>query len=201
MSDPEEIKFACIGCGTFNPMGTEICAGCGHQFGGPDLTPKTRIVMPPRASENLYAPPSTPIVRRGTFQIGSFLVWIAVIAVCLGALRQHISLGILALLSFVPATLRTSIVANARRAEGRPMSLEERFASFLMTILSTYFLLISTVVAFCVTCFGTAAATNSIGPAVVLGAVGGIAWAIWCTRFLINGIQERRRRENEIRYR
>ncbi len=33
MSEPE--TFACIGCGTVNPSGAEVCSGCGHRFGWP----------------------------------------------------------------------------------------------------------------------------------------------------------------------
>ncbi len=28
-------QFQCIGCGTMNPAGAEVCAGCGHPFAGP----------------------------------------------------------------------------------------------------------------------------------------------------------------------
>jgi hypothetical protein len=35
MSEPEEVRFACIGCGAMNPAGAEACAGCGHRFAGP----------------------------------------------------------------------------------------------------------------------------------------------------------------------
>ena len=36
MSQPDEARFACIGCGALNPVGAEVCAGCGHRFAGPD---------------------------------------------------------------------------------------------------------------------------------------------------------------------
>jgi hypothetical protein len=35
MPEPDEIRFACIGCGAMNPVGAEVCAGCGHRFAGP----------------------------------------------------------------------------------------------------------------------------------------------------------------------
>ncbi len=35
MPEPEEVRFACIGCGAMNPAGAEVCAGCGHRFAGP----------------------------------------------------------------------------------------------------------------------------------------------------------------------
>ena len=35
MSEPEEVQFACVGCGAKNPVGAEVCSKCGHRFAGP----------------------------------------------------------------------------------------------------------------------------------------------------------------------
>ena len=39
MSEPNEVRFACIGCGAMNPAGAEVCSGCGHRFAGPGRGP------------------------------------------------------------------------------------------------------------------------------------------------------------------
>jgi hypothetical protein len=63
MSEPDEIRLACIGCGAMNPVGAEVCAGCGHRFAGPaggriDGPPPgpAPAIEEPRVS---YLPPST----------------------------------------------------------------------------------------------------------------------------------------------
>lgn len=35
MPEPDEFRFACIGCGALNPSGAEVCSGCGYHFAGP----------------------------------------------------------------------------------------------------------------------------------------------------------------------
>ena len=99
MAEADEIQFACIGCGTMNPAGAEVCAGCGYRFAGPEFT----TLAPPAYSPpsrptpfDPYDPPLGPIAPPRTFRIGTGLVIIAVIAVCLAAWHADPSLGIAA---------------------------------------------------------------------------------------------------------
>ncbi len=65
MPDPEEVRFACIGCGAMNPAGAEVCEGCGHRFagpaGGPVVRPEPLPIgdIPPMhfRDDDLYRPP------------------------------------------------------------------------------------------------------------------------------------------------
>ncbi len=195
MSDPEEIKFACIGCGAYNPTAAEVCSGCGHRFAGPDLIPPVRIILPPRASDNPYEAPLTPIVPPRNFQIGTILIWIAVSAVCMGAFRENFALGVIAVVTLLPATIRTSFVAGARRALGRPMAWEERFATFLMTMLATWAILFASGIAFGITCFGTGLASQNIGVGVTFGAIGAMSCAVWLSRVFLRNNRDIARRE------
>jgi len=201
MSEPDEVRFACIGCGEWNPAGAEVCAGCGHRFAGPDLTPPVPVWIPPRPSENPYEPPASPIAPPRTIRIGTILVFIALIAVCLGALRENIALGVAAILSLTPSAIRTPLVARRRQAEGRPMDFWDQVHSFLITMLSTWAVAISTVIAFFATCFPTGLVTQSIEFALVVGAAGVIGWLVCLTIWVSKIRRERAAREREIRYR
>jgi hypothetical protein len=200
LSEPDEIRFACIGCGTYNPANAEVCAGCGHRFAGPDVIAKVRVVLPPRPSENPYEPPSAPIAPPRTFRIGSLLVWIALIAVCLGAFRENIALGILATISFVPPAIWTSIRSGSRRAEGRPMNIVDQLQTFSIALFGTWGIVFSSSVAFCVTCFGAGITTNSFGFALALGVVVAVGIAAWLTHLIIKNGRDWASREREIRY-
>jgi hypothetical protein len=39
MSSPDEAQRTCIGCGTTNPVGAEVCSGCGYRLADPSLSP------------------------------------------------------------------------------------------------------------------------------------------------------------------
>jgi drug/metabolite transporter (DMT)-like permease len=58
MSEPDEVRFACIGCGAMNPAGAAVCSGCGHVFAGPvsgmAQHPKSAPALP--ESRNPYRP-------------------------------------------------------------------------------------------------------------------------------------------------
>ena len=83
----DEIRFACVGCGAFNPAGVAACAGCGFRFAGPDLAP------PPGTdpASNPYSPPGgTRRPRRAAYrptrayvvgEVKAVIKWLAVIAV------------------------------------------------------------------------------------------------------------------------
>jgi uncharacterized membrane protein (DUF485 family) len=201
MAEPDEVKFACIGCGTYNPTAAEVCEGCGHRFAGPDLVPKVRIVLPPRASENPYEAPFAAIAPPRTFQIGTLVAWIAVLAVCMGAFRENIALGIFTTLSFLPPTFRTSAMARHRRAQGRSMALEERFATFVITMFATWAIVFACAISFCVTCLASGSVSQNFGLGLFVGVIGAALCGVWLTRVFVKTSRENARREREIRYR
>jgi uncharacterized RDD family membrane protein YckC len=201
LSEPEEIRFACIGCGTYNPSSAEVCNGCGHQFAGPDVISKVRITWPRRHPENPYAPPIAPIVRDRSLRIGSILAWTAVIAVCLGALRENLGLGLHAIISLLPATFWTSMKAGKRRVERRPMLFVDRLSTFLAAMFCVWGILIASAITFLVCVSGILVMTRSLGLGLILGTVCGVSCAGWLTHALVSADRERDRRSHEIRYR
>lgn len=208
MPEPDEVRFACIGCGTMNPPGAESCAGCGHRFAGPGPgpAPMADLVGPPSPrprspSFNEYEPPAARPARLPTFRIGPAMGLIAVIAVGLAAFAADTALGFLSLLGLVPATIRSALVASGREAERRPMGLGELARSFAATFASAYLIALSSAIAFGITCFPIALSLSSppfLG-GVFLGACLGLAAAIaagvWLTRGLLKMGRERADRE------
>jgi hypothetical protein len=88
MSDPSEVQFRCIGCGTLNPPGAETCVGCGHRFAGPDSAttlpvadqPKSAAISP--SHDEPYYIADTPTSTTGTSvakELARGLRWIAAI--------------------------------------------------------------------------------------------------------------------------
>jgi hypothetical protein len=204
MSEPGEIQFGCIGCGTMNPAGAEVCAGCGYCFAGPDLMSPTRPIERPRPRPtpllNPYEPPSVPIAPPTTFRIGTGLVIIAVIAFCLAAFRADVSLGVAVTMLILPGTIRTPLVAARRRLEGRPMSVGEQVGTFMMTGLATLGVALSSLIAFVLTCLPSGLVTGNIGVALMVGGLGALVCGVWLTRAFLKIGQENMAREREIRY-
>jgi hypothetical protein len=201
LSEPEAIRFACIDCGIYNPPSAEVCNACGHRFAGPDLVAKPRTSLPRRRSESPYEPPLTRIAPDRTLRIGSMLAWIAMIAVCLGALRGNLVLGLHATISFLPATVWTSIQAAKRRAEGRPMPLADRVSTFLVAMFGVWGIVIASVITFVVSgsCVGIMSHNLDLG--LIVGSFAGVSCAVWLTHAAVSAECERNRRKHEIRYR
>jgi hypothetical protein len=201
MTEPDDVQFACIGCGALNPAGAEVCAGCGHRFAGPDLKPKVPIRIPPRRSENFYEPPTTPIAPPRTFRIGTVLVLIALIAVALAAFRADITLGVGTIVLLAPAAIRTPFLASRRRLEGRPMGFGEQMETFVATMVVTCAVVIASMIAFFATCLPTGIMIGNLNLALAAGAVGSLACAVWLIRFFLRVGRDRAARDGEIRYR
>ncbi len=185
-AEPEEIRFACIGCGALNPVGAESCTGCGHRFAGTDVvsTPApARPVVPPErrpfSPEPYYEPPKAPIVAPRTFRIGTMMALIAVIALCLAAFAAGTGQGIIALFALGPATIRTLFVSAGREAEGRPMTLGEQVGTFCFTILSLFAIVISAGIGFFATCFPVGMISNGNPVSLFIGVIGAIVAAVW----------------------
>ena len=207
MAGSDEIYFVCIGCGALNPFGADVCVDCQYRFAGPEGAPVADPVAAPRPRPRPrpvpfepFAPPTAPIAPPRTFQIGTLLVFIAVIAICLGALRASVGLGIFVIVSLIPATIRVAVVAGHRRARGWPMSLDEKILAFIMALGATYLVAISCITMFVVTCFPTGMLTGRIELALVVGVAGAIATGAWVTSAFFRSGRNRAAREDEIRY-
>ena len=205
MSEPEEIRFACIGCGALNPVGAEVCSGCGHRFAGTDIvsTPPSAVPPPvrrPPTPERFYEPPKARVAAPTTFRIGTAMAIIAVIAVCLGAFAADLTLGIITTLGLLPATIRTFIVSATRQAEGRPMSLGGQITTFCLTILSVILIVISSAIAFCVTCLPVGLGSNSLEVAVGVGILAALGAAFLVIRGLLRLGRSRAQDRDQIRW-
>jgi hypothetical protein len=178
MAEPEEIQFACIGCGAMNPAGAEACSGCGHRFGGPGFVPASasasaplpapgsgRSALPPPVRFlDPFDPPVARVARTPTFRIGTAMGVIAVVGVGLGAFAASPYLGYLVAVGLVPATIRTILVAGRREAEGRPMRPADQSMSFLLTFGAVYLILVASLIAFGVTCIPIGSAMSNTFP-------------------------------------
>ena len=107
----------CPQCGARNFAIDDICVVC-HQ----DLT----LIILPR-----------PKIRR--FRLGSMMILIAVIAICLVPVRYSPWLSLIASVVLVPALVRTFLVLENRRLDGRKARREDPFEvfgkSFLLVLL------------------------------------------------------------------
>ncbi len=197
MPEPEEIRFACIGCGALNPVGAEACSGCGHRFAGPDVVSTPPMSVPPErrplTPDRYFEPPKAEIAPPPRFRIGTAMAFIAVIAVCLAGFAADVSLGILTSLALGSASIRTFLVSARHEARGRPMDLSEQFLVFLMTMMGTVLVVISSAIGFCVTCFPVGIGSSSLPLALAVGGAAAIATAFWVARGLL-----RIGRKNEV---
>lgn len=200
MPEAEEARFTCVGCGASNPMGSEACSGCGYRFSGPDLVPEGRNVPTPGRVANPYEAPTTRIEPSGNFRIGTALMLIAVVAVCLGALRANIALGIAVSLSLVPASIRTPLVAGRRRSEGVAMDWAAQAGSFLVTVICTWLVVIASAIAFFATCYPVGVASNDFRAGLTVGVIAAIGCAAFLTIFFIKIGRGRAAKKGEIRY-
>jgi hypothetical protein len=190
MPDPEEIQFACIGCGTLNPARAEVCSGCGHRFREPTATPSPLV-----SHANFYEAPRARVDRAPTFRIGTAMVLIAAVAFCLAAFAAGIGQGILVTMGLLPATIRTFLVAGWREAEGRPMSLERKVLTFLSTVGATILIVFSSIIAFGLTCFPIGMSGGDAGLAIGAGLLAALWAAIGLTWALIRASRAGARRE------
>jgi hypothetical protein len=200
MPDPEAARFTCAGCGTSNPTGSEACSGCGRRFAGPDLAPEGRNAPTSRLVANPYEAPSTPIAPYRSIGIGTAMMLIAVVALCLGALRANIALGIAVSLSLVPASIRTPLVAGRRRAEGAAMDWSEQVATFITAVMCTWLVTIASSIAFFATCFPVGAFSNSIPFGLIVGVPVAIGCAVYLANWFIRTGPDRAAKKDEIRY-
>ncbi len=103
MDRPSPELVDCPSCRIKNFAIDDRCAACGASL--------TVVILP------------RPKVRR--VALATVMVLVAVFAVCFGALRQSLPLGIAATMVLVPAALRTMLEYESRKTDGRPLSSRE----------------------------------------------------------------------------
>lgn len=209
MSEPDEIRFACIGCGAMNPVDAASCSGCGHAFGGPVAAAPSESLAPPpphrpSPEPNPYEPPAAQPPLQPTFRIGTAMLLVAAVATCLGAFAADVGLGACLAIGLIPATVRMAVVSVGRGPDGRPRTTAEALLSFILTFFVSYLILLASAIAFGVTCFPIGVASDS--PLFALGA-GGLAALIagaWLTRVAVRAARrdfETKRRHAEAKRR
>ncbi|WP_435007819.1 hypothetical protein P12x_005084 [Tundrisphaera lichenicola] len=189
MPEPDETHFTCIGCGESVPVGSDLCPGCRHPFREPipATSPEEWLSIPDEASR-------MQAIKAPTIGIGTAMIPIAMVAVCLGAILASPILGVFASLGILPASIRTANVSARRRAQGFPLGVIEKFATFVMTIgaaylvafasLAAYLVAFASLFTFVVTCFPIGILSLGGGPrnqamGVYLGVGAGLIVAIF----------------------
>ena len=130
MDRPSPEIVDCPQCGAKNFAIDDLCAAC-HQ----GLT----LVILPR-----------PKIRR--FGLGTVMILIAVIAVCLVPVRMSPWLSLFASIVLVPAFVRTFLVLEGRRLDGRNSRRAEYFEVFMKSFFMVLVIVLCTGFAFLTTC-------------------------------------------------
>jgi hypothetical protein len=185
MESTDPPMFPCPNCRHENPRGSIHCAFCAHP-----LTEK-----PAELDENPWSPPAAADSSSRTFTIGSLMLVIAVIAVCLGVTVAVPGLGVLLILAIVPASIRTLLAISSRRAAGKPLTVWEKFVVFAGSLAVVAAIGIGSFIAFVVTCFpvgfvSVSAAESMVG--LVLAFVLGIVAAGFTGFYLVRNLWPRR---------
>lgn len=141
----------------------------------------------------IYADPEPAPPRRGrmrpspqTVQLGTLMVAIAMVAVCLAVLRVSLGFGVLLILILVPASGRTIAAVLRRHARGRRMDWSERLELFVLSLCIVVVIGLASLVAFAATCFpsgvilGNGAGIWGLVVAVIIGigAAGCVAYSL-----------------------
>jgi hypothetical protein len=129
----------------------------------------------------IYEEPVPP--RRGRVQasprsvhLGTLMVLIAVVAVCLALLRAAPGLGILLILVLVPASARTVAAVVRRQSRGKRMFWDEKLELFVLSIGIVVVIGIASAAAFLATCFPSGLLlTNAAGiPGLIAAVIVGV---------------------------
>ena len=98
--------------------------------------------------------------------LGWWMGLVAVVAVGMALVVALPGLGVLMLILTTPAFLRTAFAATRRRAESRPMSVEQTLGSFISSLALVLVIGVAASIAFGVTCFAGFLGGAAIAPAI-----------------------------------
>lgn len=153
---PTEIaagRYRCPTCGAMNqtsanPSNVLKCWLCTHSF--------TRDGT--KVADNAVAEPRNPLEKQGvTFGLTTLMLIVTMAAIGFGIFRSAPGLGILFFVLLTPALVRAQIITMRQRELGVAQSVIEVFATFVVSLGVTMFVLglvlIAAVIAFVGTCF------------------------------------------------
>lgn len=117
------------------------------------------------------------------------MVAIAVLALCLAAIRAMPGMGVPLALLLVPATLRASLHIEARRSDGRPMNWSEKNDTIAASVMLAVLLLPAAGIAFAATCvpigcangadeFGMVEGRPGLPPGLIVAIIAGLVMGI-----------------------
>lgn len=130
MNRPSPELVGCPHCGARNFAIDDSCAACGRSL---------TVVIGPR-----------PKVRR--VNLSTIMILIVVVAVCLAPVRSTPGLSIVLLVILVPPSVRGILMVEERKADGRPMVLQQKIDAFASSCMITTLILLTASVAFFATC-------------------------------------------------
>ena len=133
MDRPSPEIVDCPHCGARNFAIDDDCAAC-------------------RRGLTVFIGPRAQVRRVG---LGSVMMGVAVVAVCLAPVRVAPGLCILLACILLPATTRAILHVEGRKAEGRPMIVREKIGAFLNSTAITLVILLAASTAFVATCVPT----------------------------------------------
>ena len=131
MKHPSPEIVNCPHCRTRNFAIDDACAECGKPL---------TVVITPR-----------PKIRRVNLQ--TVMIVIAMLAVCLAPIRTSPAFSVFLMIFMVPPTIRGILMIEERKADNRPMDLEQKFVAFGNSCLVTMLISFCAFVAFGLTCF------------------------------------------------
>lgn len=186
----------CPGCGALNQIDEKRCFLCDREF--VPVANDRRIVDDRTRRDFAY---KSNHVSRGRFSIASVMTFIAFFAACLAAFRFHPILGILMAIFTIPPLLRTIVVAERYRLNDDRLSFMGKIEVFLTSFCAFLLIIVSSIVAFCVTCVsgvmgtgGFSFAEGKDSPSVVIVVISGIFALIigfLTTRFFLKRLSQR----------
>jgi hypothetical protein len=122
----------CPHCREKNPASEDHCASCGKLLA-------------------IYIGPAETLPRR--LGLGSLMLLVALVALCLVVMREEPALGVFMLLVSVPALIRTFAVVATRKADGRPMVVPEKVGTFAASAGIVWLIGLAAALAFGAVCF------------------------------------------------
>lgn len=143
MDSTEPRMVVCPSCGGENLARFDRCFLCDQPL------------APGKAgAENPWAAPAVELKPSSrTFTLGSLMLVIALIAVCLGVLVEVPGLGVILLLIATPALIRTLVAVSRRKAAGQPLLWWEKLAVFAGSVGVVTAIGLGALIAFVLTCF------------------------------------------------
>ena len=111
MEPPDSRTIRCPSCGGENTVGKSRCFLCGEP-----------LAVTPGEANNPWAAPAAEVnLSPRTFTLGSLMLVIALIAVCMGVLVEIPGLGVVLILVTTPALIRTLRAVSKGKQTGKPL--------------------------------------------------------------------------------